>query len=227
MNLFNGTIRPGSVMEVLDDGVIKASAPGLFNFTDDPSKMPPIMPWQIGSNCNSFSKLKVHDDVWIMNFSDNPRQLYWFRRDRMSEQENMTQVLTETNVEILCNREVAGEWCSIYFSDGSGWIVSKGSSIIQIRPDGSILLNTDFPKRCIDISAKSISLGKEGGSSHPAVYGDEVANVFMSILSILRQIQIGTNLNPHTKIISDVLGATLPGLEKQIPNIISPHVTLE
>ena len=47
MKLFKGTIRPGKVMEVLENGVIKASSPGLFSFTDDPEKLPPIMPWQI------------------------------------------------------------------------------------------------------------------------------------------------------------------------------------
>ena len=41
------------------------------------------MPWFIGNNSNTFSKLKQYDDVWIMNFSDNPRQLYWFRKDNV------------------------------------------------------------------------------------------------------------------------------------------------
>ena len=36
MKLDKGTIRPGTVLEILDDGLIKASAPGLFSITDDP-----------------------------------------------------------------------------------------------------------------------------------------------------------------------------------------------
>ena len=58
MRLVNGTIRPGTVLEVLENGLIKASAPGLFSYVDDPKMLPPIMPWFIGNNSNSFSKLK-------------------------------------------------------------------------------------------------------------------------------------------------------------------------
>ena len=89
MKLLKGTIRPGQVLEVFENGDIKASAPGLFSFSDDPAKMPPIMAWQIGSNCNSFSKPLVNDDVWIMNFEDNPRQLYWFRKDKITNNFNI------------------------------------------------------------------------------------------------------------------------------------------
>ena len=46
MKLEKGIIRPGIVLEVLDNGIIKASAPGLFSYSDDPEKMPPIFPWQ-------------------------------------------------------------------------------------------------------------------------------------------------------------------------------------
>ena len=66
MKLDKGTIRPGTVLEILDDGLIKASAPGLFSITDDPEMLPPIMPWFIGNNSNSFSKLKQYDEVWIL-----------------------------------------------------------------------------------------------------------------------------------------------------------------
>ena len=97
MKLFKATIRPGTVREVLENGAVKATAPGLFSFEDDINNMPPIMPWQIGSNCNSFSKPKVYDDIWIMNFADNPRQLYWFRKDRIENNKNIP--ITEENVE--------------------------------------------------------------------------------------------------------------------------------
>jgi hypothetical protein len=62
MELSKGIIRPGTVIEVLENGNIKATAPGLFSVTDDPNKFPPIMPWFIGSNYNSFSKVKQYDE---------------------------------------------------------------------------------------------------------------------------------------------------------------------
>ena len=93
MKLFKGTIRPGLVLEILEDGLIKASAPGLFSIIDDPNMLPPIMPWFIGNNSNAFSKLKQYDDVWIMNFSDNPQQLYWFRKDTIADNTNIQKKL--------------------------------------------------------------------------------------------------------------------------------------
>jgi hypothetical protein len=212
-------------MEVLENGCIKASAPGLFNFSDDPNLMPPIMPWFIGGNSNTFSQPKQYDDVWILNFSDNPRQLYWFRKDKVSDNSNLP--ISEENIEILCNRDVMGEWCTLYFSDGSGWILSKGESVIQIRPDGSIQLNTGMDKRCIDITPVGISLGSPSKSTHPAAYGDVTMEVFNGILAILKQIQMAATPNPYTTAIGTVLAANIPLLESKIPKVVSSHVTLE
>lgn len=225
MQLINATIRPGTVLEILDDGNIKASAPGLFSFVDDPSTMPPIMPWFIGNNSNAFSKLNKYDEVWIMNFSDNPQQLYWFRKDRISNNANIP--MGEENVEVLCNREVAGEWATIYFSDGSGWIIGKGDSIIQIREDGSILLTNDMPNRCIDINAKNISIGSKGESSHPAAYGDSTEAALMSLCVLLNSIAMKALANPYTAAIGAELFEKLPGVINLIPNISSQHVTID
>ena len=226
MKLHKAIIRPGNVMEVLENGVIKASAPGLFSFSDDPAKLPPIMPWQIGSNCNSFSKPKLYENVWIMNFLDNPRQLYWFRKDRVSDNSNIN--TTEENVEILCNRDVNGEWATIYFSDGSGWVISKGSSIITITSDGNIVLDTGLNKRAISISPESIALGTASGkASHPAAYGDEIADTLALIVSMLKQIQLVAIPNPYTMAIGTVLAGMIPLIEAKIPNITSTNVSLE
>jgi hypothetical protein len=226
MNLSKGTIRPGTVLEVFDDGTIKASAPGLFSFVDDPNKLPPIMPWFIGSNSNSFSKLKQYDDVWLINFNDNPLQLYWLRKDNVSDNaENLP--MHEENIEIVCNREVRGEWCSIYFSDGSGWVMSKGDSIIKIRPDGSILLSADMPSRCIDINGKNISIGSEGKSAHPAAYGDKTEAVLMDICILLNKVALSSLSNPYTFNIGNTLLMQLPSITNKISQISSEHVTID
>lgn len=226
MKLNKGTIRPGMVLETFEDGTIKASAPGLFSYIDDPVNMPPIMPWFIGSNSNAFSKLKKYDEVWIMNFSDNPRQLYWFRKDNVQDNsENIP--MQEENVEILCNREVGGEWCSIYFSDGSGWVISKGESIIKIRPNGTILLSADIPNRCIDINGKNISIGSEGESAHPAALGDKVEDILMDLCVLLSSVGMSAMANPYTANIGSALLAKLPGITKKIPDVSSQHVTID
>ena len=226
MKLHKAKIRQGNLMEVLENGVIKASAPGLFSFSDDPAKLPPIMPWQIGSNCNSFSKPKLYENIWIMNFLDNPTQLYWFRKDRVSDNSNIN--ITEENVEILCNRDVNGEWATIYFSDGSGWVISKGVSLITINGDGNIILDTGLDKRAISISPESIALGTASGkASHPAAYGDEVVDVLSLIVSMLKQIQLVAMPNPHTMAIGTILSGMIPLKEAKIPNITSTNVSLE
>lgn len=222
----NATIRPGTVLEILDDGVIKASAPGLFSYADDPSLLPPIMPWFIGSNSNSFSKLTKYEDVWIMNFSDNPRQLYWFRKDRIANN-NDNIPMGEENVEVVCNREVAGEWATIYFSDGTGWIIGNGDSIIQIDNNGSIRITNDMPNRCIEINQKNISIGSKGESSHAAAYGDMTENALSSICAMLGSVAIKALANPYTIAIGAELFAKLPGVVNQIPNISSQHVTID
>lgn len=225
MKLSNGTIRPGTVLEVLENGLIKASAPGLFSYIDDPKMLPPIMPWFIGNNSNAFSKLKQYDDVWIMNFSDNPQQLYWFRKDTIADNTNIS--LTETNVEILCNKEVNGDWCTIYFSDGSGWVIGKGESIIQIRPDGSIFLSNDMPNRCIDINGQNISIGSEGKSAHPAACGDAVEETILNLCILLNKIALTAVGNPYTAAIGMTLLQELPNVTESINNISSMHVTID
>lgn len=225
MKLLKGVIRPGTVLEVFDNGEIKASAPGLFSFIDDSSKMPPIMPWQIGSNCNSYTKLSVGDDVWIMNFEDNPLQLYWFRKDHSTECDNID--FKDTNIEVLCNKDMGGEWATIYLSDGSGWVISKGESIIQIRPDGSIKLSNGFKHRVIDINTNGISLGSEGKSKHKAAYGDEIADAFIALVKVLRTVALIASTNPYTMAIGSALQTTLPLFEEYIPKITSPNVSLD
>lgn len=225
MKLSKGIIRPGKVLKVLENGVIKAYAPGLFTFVEETEKLPPIMPWQIGSNCNSFTQPLEQDEVWIMNFADNPRQLYWFRKDNVS---NITNIdLTEENVEIICNRDLNGEWATIYLSDGSGWIISKGKTIMQIRPDGSIQLNTGDAHRVIDINPEGISLGSETKSAHPAAYGDVLVDTLTSLTTLLKQIQIAAMPSPYTTAIGSIIASALPMIESKIPNIVSPHVTLD
>jgi hypothetical protein len=226
MELSKGIIRPGTVLEVLENGIIKATAPGLFSVVDETAKLPPIMPWFIGSNSNTFSKIKQYDEVWIMNFIDNPRQLYWFRKDSISDN-NENIPMSEENVEILCNREVGGEWCSIYFSDGSGWVISKGESIIKIRPNGTILLDTGIDNRCIDINGKNISIGTKGESAHPAIYGDITASVLFELCGLLSSIAQVSIANPHTVSIATTILAKLPNIMDKIPMIVSNNVTID
>ena len=233
MKLTKGTIRPGTVLEVLENGEIKVTAPGLFSIIDDTSTLPPIMPWFIGNNSNSFSKLIPNDEVWILNFTDNPRQLYWFRKDNLGVNNELTipysdkRVVDECNVEIICNRDADGEWATIYFSDGSGWVIGKGESIIQIAPDGSILLNTGLPNRCIDINGKNISIGSKGKSAHPAACGDATQKALHNMCVLLNKVAMKCATNPYTIPVATAILKDLHHVTKFIPDIPSDNVTID
>ena len=242
MKLQKAIIRPGIVLKVEKDengnfnGNIKASAPGLFSYMDsdeDYAKLPPIMAWQLGSNCNSFSSPKENDDVWIMNFEDNPQQLYWFRKDRITNNKNLCTEsnnsnipFTEENVEVLCNREVGGEWMTIYFSDGSGWIIGKGDSTINIKPDGSIVLDTNNKNCAIDICAQGVYLGGKHDDSefHPVAYADETQKVLYAILAALKLVQQVSMVNPYTMAIGTALSTQLGSISTKISDISSENV---
>lgn len=223
MKLANGILRPGTVLEVIENGCIKASVPGLFS-SEDIDKLPPIRPFFYGS-ANSFSQPSKYDEVWVLSMSDNPLQLHWLRKDDYIEKNK--EILQEENVEIICNRESGMSWATIYFSDGSGWVIKNDDSKIQIRKDGSIVMGMGWPHRTIDITPKSISLGSEGGSQHSAAYGDSIEAFLEDILSLFQTISTTAMMNPYTLAIGQSIINKLPKLQQNIGTISSPHVTLD
>ncbi len=218
MDLSQGTMRPGRVIEVLENGCIKVEAPGLFSEVDKET-LPKVMPFFTGTN--SFSSLKVDDDVWVLNFDDNPLQLYWFRKDPVD-----LNGLNTKNLEILCRRKTNTGWASIYFNDGSGWVINKDNSKVQIRKDGSIMLDSGSPYGKIDVT-DGISLGREGKSSHPASLGDEVQKCLEEIISALEIIRQSSNMSAYTKPIGVALQGIPEKLKKISAGVCSVNVTLE
>lgn len=225
MKLLEGILRPGSVLEVLEGGKIKASSPGLFAAIDKDLN-PPILPfWElIGSHSNAFSTPIIGDEVWILNMKDNPMQLYWFRKD--NHLDNNKEILNETgitNVEILCNRESGVGYASLYFSDGTGWVLKNDDSRLQIFPDGHIELGMNWPHRSITIDPKSIRLGD---GAHPACYGDETADILMKICGLLQALGSIASTNPYTAMLGPILNKAA-SIQEDIPGIKSPHVKID
>jgi hypothetical protein len=223
MELMQAILRPGKVVEVLDNGYVRASAPGLFS-AKDKDKLPPIMPF-FGLHANTYSSPLVHDEIWVLNVTNNPQQLFWFRKDDYKE--NNKELIKEENVEIICNRETGSDWATIYFSDGSGWVIKKDESVIQIRPDGSILLDSSIPNRAIDISDKCISLGSVGESAHKAAYGDVVMEVLQKIHITLESVMKAAKSNGTTLPISIAIKTHINSIEELIPKTVSDNVTLD
>lgn len=224
MKLMNAILRPGKVIEVIDEfGTIKVSAPGLFNEQEDPTKLPPVTPLLL-FHSNQFSTPVVDDEVWVLNFTDNTQQLYWFRKDNFKE--NNSNIQKEQNVEVLCSRESGISWATIYFSDDSGWMIKNDQSFIQIDPDGNIKLKNPNSHRCIDINSNNISIGSEGESAHPAAYADKVGDLLWKIYMTFDSIKSNAEANPNTAPIAKAI-IEKNNWSNEIPGIESKHVTID
>lgn len=229
MRLINAILRPGVVVEDIGSGKIKASSPGLFSSKDKDS-LPPIYPFfdMIGSHCNSFSSPIVGEEVWILNCTDNPLQLYWFRKDNVSSTiNNMMEELDvwpDKNVEVFCARESGLGWATLMFSDGTGWILRNGDSHLRINKDGDIELGVvDDPTRKILINNGAIHLGS--GEEHPGCFGDKTAEILDNICDIILQASKSVAANPYTAPLSNIL-SQISSIQPEIQKIKSEHVKL-
>lgn len=229
MNLMNGIIRPGKVLEVVDNyGVVKCSAPGLFTEKDGAATLPPIYPL-LQSSSNTFTKPKAGDLVWILNFTDNKMELFYIRQNNYTEQ--LEELLTTDGggkyCEVLCSVESGLSHAQLFFSDGSGWILKNDETIIQINPDGNILLEYPQAHRTIEISSNGISIGTKGGSAEPAVLGNKLEDVLNKIVILLKSLGDAAALNPYTAPLSTAIKSQIPGIENAIPEIASMNITID
>lgn len=161
MKLFNGILRPGKVLEVIEDGkgVIKVSAPGLFS-EEDIDFLPPVEPF-FGLHPNSFSMPVVDEEVWVLNFSDNIQQLYWFKKDDYKI--NIESLFEDGIQEVICHKPIGDDkYASIYFSDGSGWVISS-VGVINIDKDGQIHIKSQG-ESIINVTNEQIDINSPGGT---------------------------------------------------------------
>ena len=225
MKLSKATLRPGNVLEVLDGYKIKAQAPGLFTAEDSLEDLPPIMPWPGGVNTGAWSEPEPGQEVWILNLTDNPAELFWFRKDRL---ENGSGAAPATygevqNVEVLCDREIGpGQWATIYFSDGTGWIIRNGSVQIQLADKG-IVLDAGTPGRKIEINDEGIHLGG-GPLEEPAVLGTKLQQVLENIYATLDAVANAASMNMMTAPIGTVIKARTMFADTMVANITSGTV---
>lgn len=215
-------MRPGRVIEVLGSGNVKVTAPGLFA-EEDKDLLPTVMPF-FGLHANTYSEPKLDDEVWVLNFDDNPLQLFWFRKDDRTE--HNADLEGEENVEVLCNREAGTGYATIYFSDGTGWMFRNGSSLMNIRADGTIILNANG-NTVLHVTDSGISLGSENESAHPGCFGDETQKALQMISSCLKAIRQAAQPNAYTAAISAAIGSTPENLDQQAGAIISNKITLD
>ncbi len=228
MKLINGEIRPGTILEVLSpEGAIKASVPGLFS-AEDAEVLPPIQPFCVGGS-NTYSTPNKGDEVWVLFFGDNEQQLFWFRKDNyaLNNGKLAEDIQQKQNVEVLSNRESGTGTATIYFSDGTGWIIRNQEVVIQLDNDGNITLTNGQPHGTIEISDDGISLGTKGGSAHPACHGDKVAELFDKLIACLSCLAETAKGDPHTSPLGIALEEEITKFENDPDYINSDVVTLD
>jgi hypothetical protein len=231
MKLIHATIRPGKVLEVVEDGkgAIKASAPGLFTDADGTEVLPPIYPWPFGHHANAYSCPKVDEEVWIISFTDNPLQLHWSRKDDFPENLKDFPLADEAqNLEVVVNREFEdSKWAILYFDNDDGWMMKKDEDgLINIRQDGSILLKTKHDKRIIDICEDSIALGTEGKAQDSAMLWTKWKEWHDELCKQLETLANAAAAQPYTANLATPIKALKAAIESKTEPIESKHVSI-
>lgn len=230
MKLMHGTIRPGKVLEIIETGAIKVSAPGLFTDVDGIEVLPPVYPWPFGHHPNSYSCPKIDEEVWVINFADNPLQLHYIRKDNLAVGLQDMPLSDETqNLEVIVNREFEdSKWAILYFSTDDGWVMKKGEEgVINLRSDGSILLKTGFDKRVIDICEDSISLGSEGKAADSAILYSKWKEWADTLVEQLQNtLANAASASPYTASLAPAFQAAAMTLKPKIEPVESKHVSI-
>lgn len=236
MDFAEGRMRPGVVRKVEGGGIIKASVPGLFSAEDPPEKLPPIRMFPCGV-ANSITQVKELDEVWVLNFEDNPAELYWIRKDDQEDAEDNRKALDDTDnekikpgnaTEVIFNKNDGGQQGSLYFSKESGVVLRKDDSYVQINSGGDINMGVNYPARDINITQEGIVIG--GGSDaskpQPAVLGDNLEKVLNDVVEALATIQGAAKKNPYTMQIALCLEPCILKLQNEANSILSSNVKI-
>lgn len=211
-------MRPGKVIEILENGNIKVEAPGLFS-REDVENLPVVMPWFTGGT-NSYNTVELYDWVWILNVSDNPLQLFWFRKDDHKKENAELESLP--NIEVLCNKSIGKGRAQLYYSDSTGWVMKAGDANVTITGRGDVSIGSESGGK-ISVSGTKTVLGE---GSEPAVLGNKLSEILQQIAQALLAIQQAANGNYMTAPIGAAL-ATLPTqIGENVPGVLSSDVTV-
>lgn len=228
MKLIAGEIRPGVVVEVCDNvGTIRAAVPGYFSFEDDPSLLPPIFPF-LKMSPTQFAKPAVGDNVWVLTFSDNPQELFYFFQGDVRNTAMDVLEGDHQDVEILLKHKSGTSWAQLFFSDGTGWILQNDGSRIEISPSGTINIVASGDHAAISVGSHGVALGVENSrATEPAVLGNQLMKCLKGLADGLQEVAKAANANPYTIGLAPPLFSAFGKFESAIGDICSDYVTLE
>jgi len=226
MRLINGEIRPGVVLEVLDEyGTIKGSCLGLFSDEEDPNLLPPIQQWPTQSG-TCFNQPKVNDPIWVLFFHDNPQELFYFFQANVKKSSNHILSKKPKDAQILASRDSDLGKAQLYYTSDDGWKMEKEESRVQIDKDNNIELSKDdLEERSLKIDDDGVFLGDKE-KSQPAVLGDDLQDCLTSIYNALQALNEGLLSNPYTSPAAAQLTPKLAPIYNKINNILSKTVNV-
>lgn len=211
MNFSTSTLRPGKVLQVVDEkGTVKISAPGLFAADSDPDMLPPVYP-MCPVHRGGFSSPLVDDRVWVLH-DDSNSQLFLYIKFNDLPYEVTKLLNTETETEVVFSRDTDNGVFQMYFSSGEGVKILGNGSYILIHTNGDIDICKEGLGRSISLSDDSICLGKSsdeaGGVDTHVAYGETVEDALDVIYNILLKLKTGCISNPYTSNISSLISLT-------------------
>ena len=230
MKMKNCELVPGVIVRVDDPaaGVIRCTAPGLFSVNDDPSLLPPIMPFVPSGHRGSVSTPAEGDKVWIIVEEGNSQMIWWIRRgDEPDEVKSI-----DPAREVVFSRDTDKGIYQLFWSDGEGIKFLKDGSYIRISPEGNIDIVKEGINRAISISPDSICLGKgsddAGGVDTHAAYGERVEDALNAIYDILKGmstscLQLPQYLGPLKSSLNEI---TLTQLSSKISKCTSKDIKI-
>lgn len=226
MRLACGEIRPGKVLEVLDEyGTIKGSCLGIFSDEDDPNLLPPIQQWPTTS-CTSFNQPKVNDPIWVLSFSDNPQELFYTFQADIHNSSSHILGSKPKDAQILASRDSDLGKAQLYYTSDDGWKMMKDDSRIQIDKDNDIEISKDdLEERSIKVDDDGVFLGDKG-KSQPAVLGEDLQDCLTSIYNALQALSESLKGNPYTSPAAPALDSKLPSIYNKINKILSKTVNV-
>lgn len=214
MELYNAYLRPGKILEVVDNyGNVKCSVVGIFKDDEDLTKLPVISPAPfMRTSPYSFVQPKVGDDVWVMLFSDNPQLLFYLFQGDAKTTNSGDLDTGYKDVELFSKHDE-----SVFMYDNEdGFTLKNDKKFINVGKD----VNIANGERSITITDNGIRINN-GGENQPMVLGNNLKECLQDMVTLFEFIKTTAMSNPITMPIGVAMNAGLIKIKSKLKTILS------
>lgn len=225
MTLGDFELLPGVVIsnsDPLNQGRVKAVAPGLFDSTtmneEDLFWINPFM--MIGHQ--SFSKLEVSSKIWILHNKNNYFEYWYIPMFELNR--HVPEGAVETDCDILLSRNISGELVQLYYSRDEGFRINIGNNGVSLLPDGSFKLKAG--KSVIEAKDSGIKIGKDGGSYNSATLAEPLITILSEHCNWLLATAAAACYTPFTIPMATTLTTAALSLQSKLDTVQSEFVKI-